>query len=343
MSLSDEIKKAIAPYIGKNASPFNRSELEAVILATARQYQPNISAIELEVIRFSAQVYITVKIMVDNYQQQIDQISTQIQTLQGQVTGLESAVDNLTIGSDVQAWDIALQQLSELILGSNQFLGTNSNGQITQYNVQRRAAGMVMLLPYDPLTIAGWTVNGAVYTDPDSWLWYLPGGVGLSNSNPKFLELFVALWGTAAYTITGGKGINALSDWNAGKTLIVPDFRGRVIGTAGTATGGIIPRVVGSVWGAEAASLAIANLPAHRHNISIAGFTATGLASNGATGIGAMTYGNNSIALNQAGIAGNRSAASDGLGAIGDTGSGTAFNIADSGKTYTELWWMNTK
>ena len=342
MTLSDAIKAAIAPYLGKDAKPLTLDELKAAILQAAIANQTNIKTIDLNLVLKQTQVYVSLNIMVDSLQQQIDVLNAQVGTLQSQVLALQGAIDGLTIGSDVQAWDIALQQLSDLALGNNQVLGTNNVGQITQSNRQLRAVGAITLLPYDPLQ-AGWSASGAVYTDPDGWLWYLPNGAGLSNANVKYLELFTALWGTAAYTIAGGKGANALTDWNAGKTLVIPDMRGRSIASSGTATGGSTSRSIGSTWGAENTSLATANLPSHRHNISIAAFTATGLASNTGTGVGAIAYGSNTITINQVGIAGNRAAVNDGLGAVADTGSGTAFATTDPSKAYLELWWMNTK
>jgi hypothetical protein len=75
----------------------------------------------------------------------------------------------------------------------------------------------------------------------------------------------------------------------------------------------------------------------------MAGFTATGIASSGALGIAGVTYGSNSITINQPNIAGNRSASNDGLGAIADTGSGTAFALAEPAKAYSEIWFMGTK
>ena len=343
MTLSDEIKRAVTPYLGKDSKPLTLDELKAIVLETVLANQSNITEIDIQLLTKQTQVYISVNVMVDTLQQQIDVLNGQVATLQTQVLALQGAIANLDIGSDVQAWDVALQQLSDLVLGNNQTLGTNNTGQITQYNRQSRTVGSVIMLPYDPLGVTGWSASGAVYTDPDGWLWYLPNGTGLSNANVKYLELFTALWGTAAYTIAGGKGANALTDWNAGKTLVIPDMRGRSISSSGTATGGTTARSIGSTWGAETTTLATGNLPSHRHNISIAGFTATGLVSNGASGVGAIAYGVNSVTINQVNIAGNRSASNDGLGAVADTGSGTAFATTDPSKAYIELWWMNTK
>lgn len=342
MSLSNDIKLAILPYLGYPVTPELLQKVQLEVAATAMRSQSGIQSYEIELIQKQSQVYITLKLMVDSIQNQIDVLNTQVTALQTSVTTINATLDGLTIGSDIQAWDTALQQIANLTLGANQYLGTNNANQITQFDLQRRQAGETILLPYDP-ALSSWSVSGAIYTDPDGWLWYLPNGTSLSNINIKYLNLFSVLWGTAAYTIAGGKGANALADWNASKQLIIPDLRGRAIASSGTATGGSTSRSIGGVWGTENATLATTNLPAHRHNITIAGFTATALAASGSTGLGGITYGSNTIAINQSNIPGNRAAANDGLGAIADTGSGTAFSISDPTKAYFELWFMNTK
>lgn len=342
MSLSDDIKLAILPYLGKPLTLELLQKVQLEVAATAIASQNGIQNYEIELIQKQSQIYITLKLMVDSIQNQIDTLNTQVAALQASVTTINATLNGLTIGSDVQAWDVTLQAIADLTLGANKYLGTNNANQIIQYDLQRRQVGETILLPYDP-ALSSWSVSGAIYTDPDGWLWYFPNGTALSNVNTKYLNLFTALWGTAAYTISGGKGANALADWNASKQLIIPDLRGRAIATQGTATGGSTSRSIGGVWGAENVTLAITNLPAHRHNITIAGFTATALAASGATGLGGITYGSNTVAINQANIPGNRAAANDGLGAIADTGSGTAFSISDPTKAYFELWFMNTK
>jgi len=342
MSLDTSIKNIIAQYLGKDNSPETLQKVRLAIIDAAIANQNGIQSLDVELVQKQATILVIVKVMVDSIQNQIDILNAQVTALQSAITSINGQLDGLTIGSDVQAWNVTLDAIAALTLSTNQYLGTNNASQITQYPLQRRQVGETILLPYDP-SLSGWSVSSPIYTDPDGWLWYLPNGTPLSNANSKYLNLFTALWGTAAYTISGGKGANALADWNAGKQLLISDLRGRTIATQGTATGGSTTRIIGNTWGAEQATLAIANLPSHRHNITIAGFTATALAASGATGLGGITYGSNSIAINQANIPGNRAAANDGLGAIADTGSGTPFNLSDPAKAYFELWFMNTK
>lgn len=220
------------------------------------------------------------------------------------------------------------------------------NDQITALTnlvngLTRQLAGEVIVLPYE---IPG-TAN--LWTSPDGWLYYRPRGASIGSAaslatvaDNRVEALFKALWATPAYTMGGGlpKGASADADWAANRVLLIPDMRGRALAMAGTATGGTANRAVGAVYGSETTQLAVANLPVHSHRVSMAGFTATGLASSGATGVAALTFGANAIALNQINVTGNRSAASDGLGAIGDTGSGTAFSVADPTTPYSVVW-----
>lgn len=342
MSLSDDIKLAILPYLGYPLSPELLQKVQLEVASAAMRSQNGIQDYQIEVIQKQSQLYVTLKLMVDSIQNQIDTLNTQVAALQASVTTINATLNGLTIGSDVQAWDAALQAIADLTLGANKYLGTNNANQVIQYDLQRRQVGETILLPYDP-ALSSWSVSGAIYTDPDGWLWYFPNGTALSNANTKYLNLFTALWGTAAYTISGGKGANALADWNASKQLIIPDLRGRAIATSGTATGGSTSRTIGSIWGTENATLATTNLPSHRHNISVTNITATGIAGSAGSGLGIISNGNPAIATIQANIAGNRTTVNDGLGAVADTGSATAFSIADPSKSYFELWFMNTK
>lgn len=332
---SDDIKNAIAKYLGSSASRANLAKLQEEIKAIAYAYKPTMVEQEIQVILSQSSVYLGLTIMVDSIQNQID-------LLNNQITALQTSLAGMTIGTTVQGWDAELQAIANLSLSALQYIGTNNSNQITQYSLQRRLTGEVAHIAYDPAT-AGWIISTPIYTDPDGWLWYQPNGTGLSNANAKYLNLFTALWGTTVFTISGGKGASAAADWAASKTLIIPDMRGRALASTGTATAGATNRTLGSVWGSETITLAIANMPLHRHNLNLIGVTATGLAGSSGSGHGMLAYGANTITINQGNVAGNRVSANDALGAIADAGSGTSFTPADPTKAYLELWFMNSK
>ena len=80
---------------------------------------------------------------------------------------------------------------------------------------------------------------------------------------------------------------------------------------------------VASGGGVSTVTLTSAQMPVHRHNFSVRGFTATGIAEAAGSGYGAISFGNIAPSAGVTDIAGNRFAGSDALGALRDTG-GTA-------------------
>jgi len=263
---------------------------------------------------------------------------TETSTFPAGVYQLETT-DPVLAGADGIA-NLQAQQLAN----RTRFLNDQISALTTQIAaLQRRLIGSVQYLSYDVGATDLWT-------DPDGWLWFVPRGASIGSStstallaNNKLQQLYNVLWTTPAYTVTGGKGASANADWTAGRPLLIPDMRGRTVVMSGMATGGTASRAVGSVFGAETLTLSTANLPVHSHRLSMSGFTATGLVSSGATGVAAVTYGAQTIALNQPNAVGNRSASNDNLGAIGDTGSGTAIPLAEPAKAYSEIWFTGSR
>lgn len=97
---------------------------------------------------------------------------------------------------------------------------------------------------------------------------------GTERANDDTHALFVFLWtNDATLTVSGGRGPNAEADWQAGKTINLPDARGRIRITvdnlAGSAanrmTGGTFTlgdaNTIGSAGGEAAHALSIAELP----------------------------------------------------------------------------------
>ena len=114
-----------------------------------------------------------------------------------------------------------------------------------------------------------------------------------------------------------------------GTEFRIPDLRGRTavgLDNMGSVAANrvVAATALGQAAGAETHTLTTAQLPSHRHNLGLLGITATGIAGSAGTGYGAIAYGG--IAPNLTNQAGNRVAASDALGAINDTGSGSSHN-----------------
>lgn len=97
---------------------------------------------------------------------------------------------------------------------------------------------------------------------------------GTERANDDTHDLFVFLWtNDATLSVSGGRGPNAEADWSAGKTINLPDARGRVRITvdtlAGSAanrmTGGTFtlgdPATIGSAGGEAVHALSVAELP----------------------------------------------------------------------------------
>ncbi len=94
----------------------------------------------------------------------------------------------------------------------------------------------------------------------NGWLWLRPdrafGSIGKALSSAQIksdaLEYLYLEWG----------GLQV--DWDAGTPLLIPDYRGRVIGISGQGTG-LSPREVGDSVGEEQHLLIIGEIPYHNH------------------------------------------------------------------------------
>lgn len=81
--------------------------------------------------------------------------------------------------------------------------------------------------------------------------------------------------------VSGGRGDSAQGDWEAGKTIALPDFRGRARialddlgnGAAGRLAGGLFgfgtPTMLGSYGGEASHAQSLAEMPAHNHNVTV--------------------------------------------------------------------------
>lgn len=92
-------------------------------------------------------------------------------------------------------------------------------------------------------------------------------GSGATNTGIALKALYTTLWNNvldAWAPVSTGRGVSAEADFNAGKTLTLCRQLGRLIGGAGSGAT-LTARALGEYGGAEAATIGIANMPAHDH------------------------------------------------------------------------------
>jgi len=109
-----------------------------------------------------------------------------------------------------------------------------------------------------------------------------PGSGATSRAHADTAALFELLWADypqAVLAVSGGRGASAAEDFAAGKTIALPDLRGRLLlgrddmgGAAAnrvTATGagnpGIAATQIGAAGGADRHALSVEQLPSHDH------------------------------------------------------------------------------
>lgn len=150
------------------------------------------------------------------------------------------------------------------------------------------AAGLLPAAQVPSQFLTGMGMEWWSGTLPTGWLWQDGRTIGNASSgataraNADCQALFTALWSSTANTelaVSGGRGASAAADWAAGKTIALPDRRGRVGvgrddmgGTAAsrltTAGSGIDGTKLGAAGGAETVALTAAQIPAHSHPIN---------------------------------------------------------------------------
>ena len=132
----------------------------------------------------------------------------------------------------------------------------------------------------------GWLpLNGLTIGNPNS-----PAN---GRANLDVQALFEKLWNKdASLAVLNGRGASASADWAAGKTIALPDYRGKTLfgvdQMGGTATAGILtaattptPNTIGAMIGGETETLLAAHLPAISPAITIG--AAGGHSHTGAT------------------------------------------------------------
>lgn len=146
-------------------------------------------------------------------------------------------------------------------------------------------------------------------TAPTGWLLLSGQTIGNASSgataraNADTQALFILLWDSidpSLLVVSGGRGVSALADFTANKTITLPDVRGRVtVGkddmggsaanriTDGLSGSGIDGKELGDFGGTETHTLALGEMPVHNHTVNDPGHSHVqtyGTSGGGATG-----------------------------------------------------------
>jgi hypothetical protein len=128
---------------------------------------------------------------------------------------------------------------------------------------------------------------------------------GTERANADTQALFIWLYNEDAnLVVSGGRTGNALNDYNSGKTIALPDWRGQALGALADmgnsltpvltlAFFGTNPAVLGAAGGAQSTGLIAANLPGHSHNGQATGTTGSDAPDHthsGTTGVDAPDH-----------------------------------------------------
>lgn len=130
---------------------------------------------------------------------------------------------------------------------------------------------------YASLISTGMVIDYFGSSAPSGWILLDGSTIGKSGSGATYANndaenLFVLLWNSIsnAYApVSGGRGASASADFASGKTLTLPDSRGKVIVGKNTSTFNFLGQALGN----ETVTLSNGNLPSHSHDYSTVDFS----------------------------------------------------------------------
>lgn len=187
----------------------------------------------------------------------------------GRIPQLFCADGNIKIRLTDKNGNQKLVQDNLLIVGPSG--GGGGGGTVDPTTIFQTGAFMQF---YGTGILSGWVrANGRTIGGPTS---------GASErANADCQALFIYLWGADSnLAVSSGRGASAAVDWAAGKTIALPDLRGRVLAglgdmgntDAGRLTAsyfGATATTLGAVGGAENVTLATSQIPSHISTMSI--------------------------------------------------------------------------
>lgn len=115
-------------------------------------------------------------------------------------------------------------QISKGVLSQLITIGDTAANKILYFN----KAGRLVPAEFPPSFSVGdvkttlLKIDSNPHLDGYGYYWYKADGSPLNSRTPAYEKLFKNLWANEGVTVTEGKGVNADSDWNAGKNLVIP-------------------------------------------------------------------------------------------------------------------------
>lgn len=150
--------------------------------------------------------------------------------------------------------------------------------------VQLTEVGQLKEIPLPVGTVQNYIGTSA----PTGWLLFNGDTIGSAASgadqaSDDYEELFELFWNSMANSeaaVSSGRGASAQADWDANKTLTMPDPSGRAVIGSGTGSG-LTARTHGDVGGEEEHLLTVAEMPQHQHSGGQATFQTTAVSGSG--------------------------------------------------------------
>lgn len=199
-----------------------------------------------------------------------------------------------------------LKNLRDLVVRNSTYIGFDNAGKLAALDPPQQ------LIWWDvgDIKMTAVPITSNPYQDHNGYLWYYPNGTLLNNSNSVWRQLYLKLWETLDVS-PPGKGVSALSDWDAGKSLVYPDVRGQYILNSNNV------RAINTISGNNEYTLKPEHYR-HSHNLSFTGIQGSNAVFQYGGGLGhaVISFGAAPTNLNQIDRPGNRRLSGDDGGSV---------------------------